>query len=71
MIKKFNGVPGGVEKNPLANTRYAGDVVRTLVREDALEEGMATHSSILASKNPWTGEPSRLPSTGWQRVEYN
>ena len=71
MIKKFKGFPGGVVKNPRANTGYAGDVVRTLGREDALEQGMATHSSILASKNPWTGEPSRLPSTGWQRVEYN
>ena len=29
---------------------------------------MAAHSSILAWKIPWTAEPGRLPSTGWQRV---
>ena len=35
---------------------------------DPLEEGMATHSSILAWKIPWTGEPSRLQSIGSHRV---
>ena len=39
--------------------------------EDPLEKEMATHSSILASRIPWTEEPGRLPSTGLQRVEYN
>ena len=33
--------------------------VRPLSREDALEKGMATHSSILARRNPWTEEPGR------------
>ena len=33
-----------------------------------LEKGMATHSSILAWRIPWTEEPSRLQSMGWQRV---
>ena len=42
--------------------------VRSLGQEDALEEGMATHSSILAWKIPWTEEPGRLQSTGSQRV---
>ena len=32
--------------------------------EDALEEGMAAHSSILAWRIPWTEEPGRLQSTG-------
>ena len=41
--------------------------VRPLVQED-LEEGMATHSSILAWRIPWTEEPSRLWYTGLQRV---
>ena len=34
--------------------------------EDPLEEGMATHSRILAWKIPWTEEPGRLPSVGSQ-----
>ena len=36
--------------------------VQSLGREDPLEEGMATHSSILAWKIPWTEEPGRLQS---------
>ena len=38
--------------------------VRSLAQEDPLEEGMATHSSILAWKIPWTEEPGRLQSMG-------
>ena len=34
--------------------------VRSLGQEDPLEKGMATHSSILAWRTPWTEEPSRL-----------
>ena len=34
----------------------------------SLEEGMATHSSILAWRIPWADEPRRLQSTGSQRV---
>ena len=34
-------------------------------------EGMATHSSILAWRIPWAGEPSGLQSMGSQRVEHN
>ena len=37
--------------------------------EDPLEEGMATHSSILAWRIPWTEEPGRLLSTVSQRVD--
>ena len=44
--------------------------VRTVGLEDLLEEGMATHSSILAWKIPWTEEPSRLQSVGPQRVGH-
>jgi len=36
-----------------------------------LEEGMATHSSILAWRVPWTEEPGGLQSMGSQRVEYD
>ena len=39
--------------------------------EDLLEEEMATHSSILAWKIPWTEEPVGLQSTWSQRVRYN
>ena len=37
-------------------------------REDPLEKGMVTHSSILAWKIPWTEEPGGLQSMGLQRV---
>ena len=39
--------------------------------EDPLEKGMATHSSILAWRIPWTEEPGRLQSMGSQRVGYD
>ena len=38
--------------------------VQSQDREDPLEEGMATHSSILAWTTPWTGEPGGLCSIG-------
>ena len=40
--------------------------VRSLSQEDLLEKGMATHSSVLAWSIPWTEEPGRLQSMGWQ-----
>ena len=40
-------------------------------REDPLEKGMATHSSILAWEIPWTEERGRLKSTGSQRVGHD
>jgi len=45
--------------------------VRSLGREDPLEEGMATHSSILAQRIPWTEEPGGLQSIGSQRVAHD
>ena len=44
--------------------------VQSLSWED-LEKEMATHSSILAWKIPWTEEPGRLQSMGSQRVRHN
>ena len=44
------------------------NLVRSLCREDPLEKEMATYSSILAWRIPWTEEPGRLQSTGSQRV---
>ena len=61
----FSG--GSLVKNLLAN---AGDV-RSLGWEDPLEQEMATHSSILAWKIPWTKESGRLQSVGSQRVGHN
>ena len=45
--------------------------VQSLGREDPLEKEMATHSSILAWRIPWTEEPGGLRSTGLQRVGHN
>ena len=45
--------------------------VPSLGQEDPLEEGMATHSSILAGKSPWTEEPGGLQSIGSQRIRQD
>ena len=45
--------------------------IRSLDGEDPLEKEMATHSSILAWKIPWTEEPGGLQSMGLQRVGHN
>ena len=45
--------------------------VQTLGQEDPLGKGMATHSSILAWRIPWTEEPGMLQSIGLQRVGHD
>ena len=45
--------------------------VQSLSREDSLEKGVATHSSILAWRIPWTEEPGGLVSMGSQRVGHD
>ena len=45
--------------------------VQSLGREDPLGKEMATHSSTLAWKIPWTEEPGRLQSMGLQRVGHD
>ena len=55
-------------KNPLALWETW---VQSLGWEDALEEGMATHASILAWRVPCTEEPVELQSIGSQRVRYD
>ena len=45
--------------------------VQSLGQEDALEKGMATHSSIVAWEIPWTEEPGGLQSMGSQRVGHD
>jgi len=59
-----------VVKNPPANAGKARDR-SSLGWEDPLEEEVATHSSILAWKIPWTEEPGGLQSMGLQRVGHN
>ena len=48
-----------------------GTWVRSLIWEDSLEKGMATHSSILAWEIPWREKPGGLQSMGLQRVGHN
>ena len=45
--------------------------VQSPSREDPLEQGMATYSSILAWRIPWTEEPGGLQSVGSQRVGHD
>ena len=62
--------PGGAcGKEPTCQCRRHETKVRSLGWEDPVEEGMATHSSILARKIPWTEEPGIAQSVGSQRVE--
>ena len=56
---------GQMVKNPPAMQETW---VRSLGWEDALEEDMATHSSILAWRSPWTEEPGGLRFIGLQRI---
>ena len=58
-------------KNPPANAgdiRYVGSI---LGQEDSLEEGMATHCSILAWRISWIEEPGGLQSIGSQTVVHD
>ena len=61
--------PGGstVKNLPVTQEMW----VRSLGREDPLEEGMEIYSSILAWSIPWTEDPGRLQSMGLQRVRHN
>ena len=66
------GFPGGASsKEPACQCRRHEIRVQSLGQEDALEKGMATHSSILAWRIPWTEEPAGLQSTELHRVRYN
>ena len=60
-----------VVKDLLAIARDIEMQVQSLGQEDPLEEGMATHSSILAWRIPWTEEPGGLQSMGLQRVGHD
>ena len=58
-------------KTPPANTGDTRDTDSIPGEEDSLEEGMATHPSILAWRIPWTEEPGGLQSMGPQRVGHD
>ena len=62
---------GSVVKNLPANAGDMREVGLILGQENPLEEGMATHSSILAWRMPWTEKPGELQSTRLQRVRYD
>ena len=62
------GFPGGsAVKNLPASQPIQETRVGSLGQEDLLEEGMATHSTVLAWEIPWTEEPGGLQSTGSQK----
>ena len=66
------GFPSGsVVKNLPAVQETQETGVQSLGGEDPLEEGKATHSSILAWRIPWTGEPGGLQSMGSQRAGHD
>ena len=66
----ITGFPGGsAVKNPPATQETRQETqIRSLGWEDALEQEMATHSSTLAWKIPWTEKPGRLQSMWSQKV---
>ena len=54
------------------NLPTKGDTqVQSVGQEDPLEKGMATHSSVLAWRIPWTEKPGGLQSMGSQRVGHD
>ena len=61
-------LPGGSDSRESACD--VGDRAQSLGWTDLLEEGMATHSNILAWTFPWTEDPGGLQSTGSQRVVH-
>ena len=65
----FFGGPG--VKTPYSSASTAQAQVRSLGREDLLEEGMATHSRILAWRIPWIEEPGGLQYIGLKKVGHD
>ena len=64
------GFPGGSAVKNLSAVREAQEIlVQSLGLEDLLEEEMATYSSILAWRIPWTEEPGRLQPMGLQKSQ--
>ena len=70
-VSKHINLVALVVKNLPANRKTKVIGVQSLGREDPLEEGIATHSSILACRIPYTEQPGGLQSMGLQRVRHN
>ena len=68
-IKQLWNFPGGSALKNLPTLQETQ--VRILDQEDPLEEGMATRSSLLAWRIPWTEEPGGLQSIGLQRIRHD
>ena len=72
MAGALSGFPcGSAVNNPPAMQEMQETQVQFLGGEDPLEEGMATHFSILAWITPWTEEPGGLQSKGSQGVGHD
>ena len=68
----FGGIPGGSAVKNLPSMLEMQEIqVRFLGQEDPLEEGMATHSSVLTWRIQWTEEPGRLQSIESQRLRHD
>jgi len=63
------GFPSGSKRENLSSSQETR--VQFLVSENPLEKGMATHSSMLAWRIPWTGKPGELQSMGSQIVRHD
>ena len=74
-IYVFSSQMALVVKNPPASTGDMRDTglthIQSLGWEDSLEEGMVTHSSILAWRIPWTEKPGGLQFIGSQRLGHD
>ena len=71
-LEKLSDFPSGSTiKNPPVIQETLEMLVRSLGREDPLEEGMTTHSIILAWRLLWTEEPGGLQSIGLHRVGHD
>ena len=67
-----SGFPGGSAVKNLPAMQGSPEMsFQSLGREDPLEKGMATHSSILLGRFPWTEEPDGIQGIGSQRVGHN
>ena len=72
MANVIKGFLGGLAVKNLPATQETQETqAQSLGQEDPLEEGMATHSSVLAGKIPWTEEAGRLLSMGSQKVRHS
>ena len=66
------GFPDGASgQEPACQCRQRQTCVESLGQEDLLQEGMTSHSSILARRIPWIEKPGRLQSVGSQRVRHD